>query len=332
MKNNFPKIVDDILNSKTITEEINSAKALQFFFNELISNNILSEFFLKENNGTVIKGGIALSSKEAKDCIEDPIRTVRFLKGIFAALIEAKERFKNEKIRILYAGCGPLGTLIIPLLHLFSSEDIEVILLDIHQTSIDSVKKIVEKLGYKSYIKRYVVTDATLYKHSIKSSLHVIISETMDRALAKEPQVEITKNLAKQLVNKGIFIPEKIKVERGYSFFAKEYVFNSEIDIEKLKSNGITKKQKLFSITSKIDTNSPFFYETEFIFIPTEFKNTPDLCLYTNVVVYKDIQLYNAESYITNPICLKSLYNLTSKEYKLQYSTNEIPKWEIIEK
>ena len=108
-----------------------------------------------------------------------------------------------------------------PLLHLFNSYEIEIILLDIYQTSINSVKKNVKTLSYQSYIKEYLIEDATIYKHSKENSLHMIITESMDKALIKEPQVEIIRNLGKQLVSNGTFIPEEI--ERGYSFLQKNF-------------------------------------------------------------------------------------------------------------
>ena len=91
--------------SKTIEEEINAVTILINNYKYLIF-----EDSLRENNETVINGDVALSSKDARDCLEDPIRTVRFLKGIYRALLVLKERFKNEKITILYAGCGLFGT------------------------------------------------------------------------------------------------------------------------------------------------------------------------------------------------------------------------------
>ena len=258
---NLKNAVASILDSNTFKKELAAVNALQICYHKLC-NNLCFDDSLTGNKETIVSGGVALSSKHAKDCLEDSIRTARFLKGIYKALMVAKARFKKEKITILYAGCGPLGTLIIPLLHLFSDDDIEIILLDIHQTSINSVIKIVKELGYESYINKYLVADATKYKHPKNKFLHVVISETMDRALVKEPQVEIIKNLSKQLVSNGIFVPEKIKVNRGYSSFSKEYVFNSFLNEDKLKNNFKTKIEELFSITKDIDSDAPYENET----------------------------------------------------------------------
>lgn len=330
MKNiykNFYTTTNAILSSTSIKEE--------FMALDMLIDNykyINPELFkISLNKETITQGGIALSLTSARDCIKDPIRTVRFLKGIYEGVSTIKEKFKNEKITILYAGCGPLGTLIIPILHLFSPDDIEVILLDIHKQSIISVKKIIENLGYESYIKSFIVADATTYQHTKEKKLHIVITETMDRALINEPQVAITTNLSKQLHKNGILIPQEITVFRGNAFFAKERVFNADITQEKLQKNPIIERKKLISITKDIEDNTKFSYETETISIPKFFEEKPDICLYTKVIVFREVCIENAESYITNPICLVSMYNLKSDTYKLCYSIKNIPKWELIE-
>ncbi|KGL61992.1 hypothetical protein [Polaribacter sp. Hel1_85] len=333
MKNieiSFKKTIIDLLKSKTVTEEILAVDKLIKEYKELFKELFFDDS-LKENKETIISGGIALSSTHARDCLEDPIRTARFLKGIYKAILVAQDRFPNEKISILYAGCGPLGTLLIPLLHRFSSNEIEIVVLDIHQTSIDSVKKIIKKIKCETYIKEYLVTDATRYKHSVQNPLHMIVTETMDKALTKEPQVEITRNLGNQIVNNGIFIPEKIEIQRGYSFFAKEFVFKTKEDISLLiaKKEEI-KTEKLFSITSKIESLESFNFESDWISIPSNFKKTPDICLYTSLIIFDDIYLTKSESLITNPYCVKSLYNVKTKKYKLQYATEGIPTWKVV--
>ena len=326
-KNNFLKSVKLLLDSKSIKEELKSVNDFIYHF-----ENFFSDVILKVNNEKQTSGGIALSSQHAKDCLKDPIRTVRFLKGIYKAIITLDKKFVNEKTTILYAGCGPLGTLILPLLGFFSSEKIEIILLDINKSSIESVKKIVKKLNYEAFIKEYVIADATKYKKPNDCSLHMIVTETMDKALTKEPQVEITRNLSKQLVKKGIFIPEKIEIKRGYTFFAKEYVFDLKKDILDLElEKKESSKEKLFTVTGKVNSKDYFNFETNWISKPSNFDRKPDICLFTEVIIFEDIKLKKSESFITNPYCVKSLYTLKKEKYKLQYSTKEMPNWRILE-
>ena len=285
MKNhqkNFLVSVENLLKSKSIKDEIKSAEVFicnfEFFFSDLT---------LKKYNEKQTSGGVALSSKHAKDCLEDPIRTVRFLKGVYKAISNLEERFDTKKTTILYAGCGPLGTLIIPLLGFFSSKKIEVVLLDINKSSIDSIKKIVKKLKYEAFIKEYVIADATKYLKAKNTSFHMIVSETMDKGLTKEPQVEITRNLGNQLEKNGIFIPEKIEIKSGYSFFAKEFVFDLKKEVLELEeSPKKISEKKLFSITSNINTKDYFSYETNWISKPIDFKENPDICLYTEVTIF----------------------------------------------
>lgn len=105
----------------------------------------------------------------------------------------------------------------------------------------------------------------------------MIITETMDKALIKEPQVKIIRNLGKQLVSNGIFIPEKIEIEIEYSFFAKEFLFNSKENLSNL-SNDLKKKvennntKKVFSITNKIDSSESYSYQTDSITVPFNLK------------------------------------------------------------
>ncbi|MEO9570635.1 MAG: class I SAM-dependent methyltransferase [Polaribacter sp.] len=334
LEESFTKGVAAILTSKTIKEEIIAVDILIDNYKTLFSDLFISNSII-DNKETITNGGIALSLEHARDCLEDPIRTARFLKGIYKAILVAQDRFVDKKISILYAGCGPLGTLIIPLLHLFSWDEIEVILLDIHETSIDAVKKNIKKLEYEAYIKEYLVADATKYKHQKEGSLQMIITETMDKALTNEPQVEITRNLGNQLAANGIFIPEKIEIQKGYSFFAKEFIFNpkeggSKLNQKELKVESCN-TEKLFSITKKIESLNLYSFETDWISIPTNFEKAPDICLYTSVQVFDDVFLNKSESLITNPYCVKSLYSLKTKRYKLQYTTKEMSTWKLIE-
>ncbi|WP_108807951.1 hypothetical protein [Aquimarina spinulae] len=301
--------------------------------------NFYTCFPLKEDNqGDIsLKNGIAISKKNAADCIHDYKRTASFLRGVYNAIIECKKKFPNEELNILYAGCGPYAPLLLPLLSLFEPDNINITLLDINQASIDSIKQIVIELGYETYISNCIVADATQYQYRKNESLHMIITETMFHALTKEPQVAITQNLAPQLIEGGILIPEEISITLGYSFFSKEPFlnqYNNTYHVANLINQNAKRKfvETLFSLTKSKNKGvvDSYYFESKWYPIPENYEETPDICIYTYIKVFDVFQLQYEDSLITNPYCLTSLYNLQNKsKFKIKYSIENIPNWEI---
>lgn len=324
-------IVINILKSKSLQEEKKAIKNLFEFYQGLDKKLLSGDICL--DNSTLIEGGRALSPQHAKDCVNDFVRTARFIKGVYKAISDLRKKHKGKVINILYAGCGPYGTLLIPLLTLFSSEDIQVTLLDIHKISIESVKGIIHHLGYQDYIKEYVVCDATILGTKANESFELIVTETMDVALTKEPQVEITKSLKSLLYEEGVLIPEEIALTTHHSFFAKETRFKEGEGLCRGELGSKKKSKCLFSITKDtvFEKETNFNYESEAIEKGNLEENNPDICIYTNIKIYKDVKLNIGESLITNPYCVSSIYSLKENLYKLRYSTKGIPNWTLVE-
>lgn len=160
---------------------------------------------------TLLPCGQALSPNDAARCVLDFARTSKFLRGIHAALVETRARFPGRPMEILYAGCGPFAPLAIPLATRFGADQVRFTFLEIHGRSLDAVRRTIHELGLSAFVRAYVQGDATSYVHS--GPLHVVVTETMQRALGREPQVAITHNLARQLCRGGVFIPEKVAVD-----------------------------------------------------------------------------------------------------------------------
>ena len=157
-----------------------------------------------------LEAGVVLSRSDAARCLLDHQRTAVFLRGVDDA-IRARRSGLGRPVRVLYAGCGPYAALVTPLLGRWSADDVAVTLLDVSDASLTSAMSLVAWFGYSDRIVEAVVADATTW-----TSPHppdVVVTETMQAALAKECQVAIVANLAPQLADDGVLVPESVTVD-----------------------------------------------------------------------------------------------------------------------
>jgi len=191
-------------------------------------------------NDTYLNDGVAINPEAAAYCIKDYQRSVVFIRGVHDALNTLCHRPTETKpTRVLYAGCGPFATLLLPTLHRFRPTDLDIHLVDIHQQSLDSVAKLIKQFGLTEFNITLTQADACTYQH--KGTLDLVIAETMQKALEQEPQVAVTHNLAGQLANNGILIPERITVTLALGNLVAEtqhYQTNGTLDIEQLIQTG----------------------------------------------------------------------------------------------
>lgn len=159
---------------------------------------------------TWVDGGRAISPREAARCLREYQRSQAFMQGVQAAIAEARRRFPGETIEVLYAGCGPFATLAVPLAHRWAAEAVRYTLLDLHPRSLHAAEQIARHLGVADRIREFVCADAVHYRCADGLAPHVLVTETMTAALAREPQVAICRNLVPQLRAGGLLVPERI--------------------------------------------------------------------------------------------------------------------------
>ena len=174
-------------------------------------SGVSADFNMSEWSDKSTAYGIAISPVQAARCCRETLRTQVFLKAVLQAIQEALK--KQQTVHLLYAGTGPFGTIVLPLLFMFTAKQLQVTLLDIHQENIDAIRRVVTALGIEQQIKEYVCADASCWQPEDGEEFDIVVSETMNTFLRREPQVAIFAHLQQFLIPDGVLIPENIKLD-----------------------------------------------------------------------------------------------------------------------
>jgi hypothetical protein len=88
-----------------------------------------------------------------------------------------------------------------------------MVLLEINPSSIRYLQRIVQQFNMEDYLLDLVQADAVTWSAPANLQPDIIVSETMNNALQKEPQVNIVANLLSQCRPDTVLIPELVKVD-----------------------------------------------------------------------------------------------------------------------
>lgn len=154
--------------------------------------------------------GNAIGTFWAANCIREVLRTQRFSRGLYSTVLKMIVQHKGP-VHILYAGTGPFAALALPVMMMLTPQDVQFTFLEINPESIEKLEQVIDLFDLQAYIKDIHQCDASVWEVS-SSEIDIVISETMNRALITEPQVAIMLNLASQLPQNVVFLPEEIKV------------------------------------------------------------------------------------------------------------------------
>lgn len=288
-----------------------------------------------------LKTGKAIDSFEAGMCVKEFMRTKCFVSGIYEGILEAKRRFPNETINILYSGTGPFAALILPLTTIFGPDEIKVTMLEINKNTIKLLKNTITTFDVWDYVDDIILADAVKYKVDDSKTIHMLVTETMQRAFVKEPHVSIVLNLIDQIEENGILIPESVGIDAvlfddrrnqerilGVEGADKDYflmlgrVFDLNFDTARKYSIPFKNSQdeQIEINCSTYDIPSP---------LDLRFKR---INLMTTIKVFGDCVLSHYESSLNLPFEILSLHKVDSfpKNLSLKYVISSDPKFIIV--
>lgn len=307
------KIADELLSAQADDDGLSRAAAELYSLCSAVAGIDERSERADESAGAGLPTGEAISPRDAARCVLDYRRTSKFLRGLHAAVLDARKRFPGGVIEILYAGCGPFAALALPLTSRFGAAEVKFTLLDVHERSLDAARRIFRALGKGAFVRDYIQRDAASYKHDAPHAVHVVVVEAMQAALEREPQVAITMNLAPQLCPGGIFLPDRITVDCHLCDLTKEFPASPADSL----SAGGRVRAKLgrvleLSAGSCREPSSPGGGRRPAALAP-KLLNVPEgsggghLMLSTSINVFDSIALGDYESGLT---CPKILYDL----------------------
>lgn len=187
--------------------------------------------------------------------------------------------------------------LLLPYLAAFPAAPVHATLLDIHADNIAAVQKLVDLLQLKGRVVALERADATCWTAPEGQFFDLIISETMNTLLRREPQVWIFSHLQQYLKADGDLIPQKICLQawlaveqkRGVADFRLGDLFTLDRDVARRLFQG---DHALLSGEIPLPDNCP---------------EHDCLKLTTDIKVYRDYWLRENQSSLNMPVLTRNV-------------------------
>lgn len=276
--------------------------------------------------------GKAIGTTWAAMCLDDLMRTKKFVKGVFLAVDELVGKQVKKPVQILYAGSGPFAPLVLLLTSRFSPEEVRFTLLEINEKSFRLVQKVFQHLGLEKYLEDVRLCNAATIQLPEATNIDVVISETMQHALVREQQVPITYNILSQLREDVVLIPESITLDLGLlsSFRNHERMMKGRFNNEYFKTLGSffdLSKSGFFNSREALSSFSEIYRFPKHIFSLGQYdlEAFNMLAVFTNIRIYGDEYLDTYESQLTVPLILESLGEKEFQTVEVNYKVDAVP-------
>ncbi|NRB51922.1 MAG: hypothetical protein HRU41_29895 [Saprospiraceae bacterium] len=308
-----------------IAEELDFAElqqAVAAYRKLLTQQNPFISSFEETRVDIELETGRVIGPTWAALCIDDLVRTKRFVKGLYLAVNSLLDK-KEGPVVILYAGTGPFATLALPLTTLFRKDQIQIRALEINPISCQCLRRLTVSLEVDGYFESIEQVDASNYNIPQADTIDILLSETMQRGLEKEPQVAIMHQLVPQLRSEIQLIPESIELSIGTLLYpdpsSLQVIHQSFFPVFRLDKDSIIKQQQ--------SGHALEFPPQQYKLTASQLVHSKNLVLLTHISVFGREKLTPGESGITLPVKLPGLQQLGKKEViiELAYAVGNNP-------
>lgn len=262
-----------------------------------------------------LPSGKAISPEKAAHCLLEMKRTAVFIRGIHAAINRCIADGDKRPVKILYVGTGPYGTLMVPLLTLYTYEQVQVDLVEVNKISLNSVMEVFKELELFGFVERIFFSDAATL--NLERKYDIVVAEVMQAALKKEPQVAVMQNLIPQLNPDAIFIPEAITIEAALVSTGK---LNPETysyeDVQRISLGEILAIDR-----NHLDVED----DPKVVQIPNNIGECRLLNLYTTIRVFDEHVLGEGDCSLTLPLRIGKRERVEGEVFTFWYEKAEVP-------
>ncbi|WP_018969281.1 SAM-dependent methyltransferase [Rubritalea marina] len=277
---------------------------------ELTGVSVEEEMLTRDDAET--QHGVAISPVQAAKCLKEPLRTQVFMQGVKQAIEDALAA--NERVRILYAGTGPYGLLLLPLVaRYFREAPLDICLIDIHARNVSSIQHLVSLYGIEERVVSVDEADATLWQPSAIDAFDILISETMTAMLRREPQVKIFAHLEQFLKPEGVLIPQEIQIHASLeSNDGNERVLLGHVFTLSRETAQAAREERMDAYQGVLE-------------VPDGEGLPTRLCVETDLKVYGEHWLRRNECSLNMPIYVDALYFGERRQIPFHYDFSESP-------
>lgn len=275
---------------------------------------------------TYTKEGLAVSPMMAAMCADDYMRTIMFIRGLNNAISRKLETAASVPINVLYVGCGPFALQVVPLMTLYCPSQVQFTMLDIHQSSLDSVKHIVKNFSLQDSVNSLINTDAANYVIPQDAIPDVIVMEIMQCCLHKEPQAMVSRHLIEQ-APMATLVPQKIAIELA--------LVNISDDLHPERDLAVPFNHSCLGEAFTLCKSSILQWQKEKcskvlpgkqLTIPANIEQGYQLMLKTKITVFEEHVLQNYESGLTTPKPLSGYMDASAcKRIQFSYMMGTCP-------